>query len=184
MSGGPRNTYSELYFSKSWRKAMSYWVSRNSEYIPDLYSIPREVCSLVSSCHVLNEAITSGLFFFITFLNDGYMQLTCKQGRRIIKWTVVNSSHNLLLPHHMLPPPPSLGMNFVLNVAGFTKNHFATCSHMYIHIEWCLVFMFVLFYLYKNNTPCMVCSDLLFVLSFPRCTHVVWNTSPFIFPAL
>lgn len=156
------HTMSEVKKKLKEKRPLSYWVSRNSEYIPDLYSVPCEICTLVSSCHVMNEAITSGWFFFITFFADGYMQLTCKQGSRVIKWTVVNSPPNLLLPHHMLLPPPSLRMNLMLNVACFTKNHFAahTYTHMYVHIECCLVFMS--FELYKNNTPCIVCWDLLF----------------------
>lgn len=74
----------------------------------------------------------------------------------------------ILLPHHTPLPPPSPGMNFVLNMACFTKNHFYT--HTYIERVWLGLLVFEL---HKNDTPCIVYWDLLSLLNILRYTHVV-----------
>lgn len=74
-----------------------------------------------------------------------------------------------LLPYHMLLLPPSLGMDFVLLV--LPKNHSPflslspTQTHTYTHPYRVLFDFDGVFELYKNDTPCMVCWDLLFLFN-------------------
>lgn len=90
-----------------------------------------------------------------------------------MKQAAVNSPLSSPLLHLILLSPPRLGVNFVLNVACFTKNHSTTCActHMCIHKESCMIFMF--FDLYENKAPFIICWDLLFLLNSLRSTHVV-----------